>query len=153
MRRNLEHRLALAEISAGAISWVDRQAAHHWQSLHARIHLHELIRERFRVMGIDPALAATLRGDEEAVAQRAIPDAPELKAAEEPILRSECSNGDDGAGRVRAKIARMADQYLSGERRLDLANASLAELLGFCVAVGMERGDEVSGSAVYPLRA
>ena len=38
----------------------------------------------------------------------------------------------------------MAEQYLSGQQRLDLANASPAELLAFCVAVEMEGGDEVS---------
>jgi hypothetical protein len=38
----------------------------------------------------------------------------------------------------------MAEQYLSGQQRLDLANASPAELLAFWVAVEMERGDEVS---------
>jgi hypothetical protein len=81
----------------------------------------------------------TLRRGEEAAAElAAIPDTPDLKAADEAILRAECRNDDDGAQQVREKIARMAKLYRSGDHRLDLANASPAELLAFCVAVEME---------------
>ena len=99
-------------------------------------------------MGIDPALAETLRRGEEAAAElAAIPDTPELKVADEAIVRPESNNGDDVARQVWAKIARMEKQYRDGEHRLDLANASPAELPAFCLAVEMERGDEVSRSA------
>jgi hypothetical protein len=124
---------------ATAISWVDQQATDHRRSLRARIEWCDLIRKRFRVMGIDPALAVTLRRGEEAAAElAAIPDTPDLKAADEAMVRPECSDGDDGARRVRARIEQMAEQYRSGQHQLDLANASPAQLLAFCVAVEME---------------
>ena len=76
----------------------------------------------------------------------AIPDSPTLKAADEAIARPDGSNGDDGRARSRRKIVRMAEQYRGGQHRLDLANASPAELLTLCVAVEME-ADELSESA------
>jgi hypothetical protein len=133
--------VARAEITTAAISRVDRQAAGHRQSLRAFVAIIELIRERLRIMEIDPALAVALRRGEEAAAElAAIPDTPELKAADEAIVLPESNNGDDDACQVRAKIARMAKQYRDGELRLDLANASPAELLAFCVPVEMESG-------------
>jgi hypothetical protein len=90
-------------------------------------------------MGIDPALAETLRRSDAAVAElAAIPDTRELERADEAILRTECSNSDNRAHHVREKIARMAELYRSGRHRLDLANASTAELLAFCVADEIE---------------
>jgi hypothetical protein len=48
-----------------------------------------LIWDRLRVIGIDPALAETLRRGEEAVAElAAIPDTLDLKTTDEAILRS-----------------------------------------------------------------
>jgi hypothetical protein len=95
------------------------------------------------------ALAVTLRRGEAAAAElAAIPDTPELKVAHDAIVRPECSNWDNGARRARAKIVRMAEQYLRGQHRLDLANASPAELLAFCVAAEMVRG--TSGSRLGP---
>jgi hypothetical protein len=73
--------------------------------------------------------------------------AAELAASRmQPTRRTYAQNTAAGTGRAksRRKIARMAEQYPSGQQRLDLANASPAELLAFCVAVEMERGDEVS---------
>ena len=62
-------------------------------------------------------------------------------------MRAEYDNRDDGVCQVSAHLAWMTELYRSGQHRLDLSNASLAELLAFCVAVEMERGDKVSGSA------
>jgi hypothetical protein len=136
---DLEHRLAHAETSAPAISWVDRQAACHRRLLRAYVKLHQLIRQRLRVMGIDLALAESLRrGDEAAAELAAIPDTPELERADKAILRTKCSNSGDGAHRVIGKIARMAELYRSGQHRIDFANASLCELLAFCVASEIE---------------
>jgi hypothetical protein len=90
-------------------------------------------------MGIGAALAMTRRRGEEAVAElAAIPDSPTLKAADEAMMCLECTDGDDGARQVPAKIAWMAEQYRGGQHRLDLAYASPAELLAFCDAVEME---------------
>jgi hypothetical protein len=89
MRRDLERRLARAEIPAPETSWGDRKAAHHRQSLRTRVALHQLIRERLRVIGVDPALAESLRlGDEAAAELAAIPDTPELERADEAIVRA-----------------------------------------------------------------
>ena len=138
MSRDLEHRLARAEMASCATGWLDRPAAHHRQSLRACVELHELIRERFRVMGIDPALAVALRRGEEAAAELAgIPDTPDLTAADEPITTAHYCNADDQC-EFKAKIERIAEQYRGGQHQLDLANASRAELLAFCVAVEMD---------------
>ena len=139
MCRDLERRLARAEISAPMISWVDRQAAHRRQSLRTRVKCCDLIRERFRVMGIDSCSAVALRRGEEAATElAAIPDSPDLKAADEAIMTADYSNADDRSCEFKAKIERIAEQYRGGQRQLDLANASPAELLAFCVAVEMD---------------
>jgi hypothetical protein len=100
--------------------------------------LHEFNRERLRAVGIDPRLAVALQRGEEAAAElAAIPDTPELKAADEAIVRAGRGDRDDGACAFKAKIERIADQYRSRQHQLDLANASPAELLAFCVAAGV----------------
>jgi hypothetical protein len=85
-------------------------------------------------MGMDPRLAVALRRGEEAAAElAAIPDTPELQAADAAMMRTERSDGEDWACEFEAKIARIAEQYRSGQHQLDLADASPAELLAFCV--------------------
>ena len=139
MRKDLERRLARAEISAPVISWVDRQAADRRRLLRARVALHQLLRSRLRVMGVDLALVESLRrGDEAAAELTGIPDTPELQRADEAILRTKCSNSGDGAHRFRGKIARMAERYRGGQHRIDFANASPYQLLAFCVANEIE---------------
>jgi hypothetical protein len=108
--------------------------------------LHQLIRERLRIIGVDPALAESLRlGDEAAAELAAIPDTPELERADEAILRAKCSNCDDGAHHVREKIARMAELYRSGQHRIDFADAS--ELLAFALPVRLKIGIKCRGAA------
>jgi hypothetical protein len=139
MRRDLTCRLVKAEVFTPPISCVDRQAAHYRQSLRTCINWCDLIRERFRVMGIDPGLAVALRrGDEAAAELAAIPDSLDLKAADGAIVTADYSNADDRSCEFKAKIGRIAEQYRGGEHQLDLANASPAELLAFCVAVEMD---------------
>src|SRR5271155_661326 len=136
MRRDLERRLAHAETLVPAIFWVDRQAADHRRSLRACVELHQLIRERLREMGVDPALAETLRrGDAAAAELAAIPDTPELERADEAILRTERSNSDDRVHHAREEIARMAELNRSGQHRVDFANARPVQLLAFCVEI------------------
>ena len=148
MRRDLERRLARAEMSAPEISWGDRKAADRRQSLRTRVKLHQFIREHLRKIGGDPALAPRLRlGDEAAAELAAIPDTPELERADEAILRANCSNSDDGAHHVREKIARQAELYRSGQHRIDFAKASVFELLAFCVAGEIEDRNKMSGLA------
>ena len=52
-------------------------------------------------------------------------------------MRTDRGDGNDGACEFKAKIERIAEQYRSREHHLDLANASPAELLAFCVAAGV----------------
>ena len=54
------------------------------------------------------------------------------------IVTCDYSTEDDRSCEFKAKIERIAKQYRSGQHQLDLANASPAELLAFCVAVEME---------------
>src|SRR4029077_20183477 len=128
MSRELERRLARAEISAPMISWVDRQAAHRRQSRRTRVKCCDLIRERFRVMGIDSCSAVALRRGEEATADAAAnPDSPHLKAADEAIATADYSNADDRSCEFKAKIERIAEQYRGGQHLLGLANDDPAE--------------------------
>ena len=139
MRRDLTSRLSKAEVMQPAISWVDRNAAHRRQSLRNCVKWSNLIRERLCLIGIDPGLAVSLRRGEEAAAElAAIPDSVDLKADDEMILTSDYSNGNDAVTEFGAKTVRMAELYRTGKHRLDLANASPAELLAFCVSVEME---------------
>jgi hypothetical protein len=64
----------------------------------------------------------------------AIPDSPDLKAADEAIMTADYSNADYRSCEFKAKIERIAEQYRGGQHQLDLANASPAELFAFCVA-------------------
>jgi hypothetical protein len=68
----------------------------------------------------------------------AIPDSDELRAADEAIVHIGHNDGDEGARQFPTKIDQMAELYRSGQHRLDLAKASPAELLAFCVAVEIE---------------
>jgi hypothetical protein len=90
-------------------------------------------------MAVAPALAETLRrGDAAAAELAAIPDTPELQRADEAILRTKANNTNGGAHHAREKMARMAEQFRSGQHRVDFTNASPAELLAFCVASEIE---------------
>jgi hypothetical protein len=90
-------------------------------------------------MGIDPAIAVSLQRDEEAAAELAeIPDTFELRAADGAIVRADCGDGNETARQFCGKIEQMAARIRDEERQLDLASASPAQLLAFCVAVEME---------------
>jgi hypothetical protein len=100
--------------------WVDRQAAHRRHSLRTRVNCCDLIRERFRVMGIDSYSSVALRRGEKATAElAAIPDSPYLKAADEAIVTADYSNADDRSCEFKAKIERIAEQHRGGQRQLD----------------------------------
>jgi hypothetical protein len=141
MRRDLAHRLARAEIAATATNWAARQAAHRRVLLRSCAKLHHVIRDRLHAMGIDAALVVALQRGEKATAElAAIPDTDELRAADEAIVSADHRNGDETTRQFRAKIDQMARQYRDGQHRPDLAQASPAELLAFCVAVEIEAG-------------
>jgi hypothetical protein len=90
-------------------------------------------------MGVDPALAvAPRRCDAAAVELAQIPDTVELRAADAAIVRADCGDGNEAARQSCEKIEQMAARIRDEEHQLDLANASPAQLLAFCVAVEME---------------
>jgi hypothetical protein len=146
MRRDLERRLLRAEIDTAAVSWVDRQKAEHREDLRLFVKLQGLIRERLQEMGFDPQLTRRLQDLEAAAELAAIPDTPDLRAADEAILRADRANRGDLGREFEAKVLRIAERYRSDQHQLDLASASLIELFAFCVAVEME-ADEFSASA------
>jgi hypothetical protein len=86
-------------------------------------------------MRLDPALAVSLQSGEEAAAEvAAIPDTEPLRSADEAITRRHPNDGDEVRSRVEAQIQRIAANMCEGFQP-DFANASLAELLAFCVAM------------------
>jgi hypothetical protein len=87
-------------------------------------------------MGLDPALAESLQRGEDAAAElAAIPDSEALRMADEAITRTDLANRSESHSRVEAKIERMAENFCDGSQQLNFANASVAQLLAFCVAI------------------
>jgi hypothetical protein len=97
-------------------------------------------------MGFDPELAGGLQDLKAAAELAAIPDTPDLKAADEAILHADRANRGDLGREFEAEVVRIAKLYRSSQHQLDLALASPIELIAFCVAVEME-ADESSASA------
>jgi hypothetical protein len=140
VQQDFKRRLARAEITASAVHPADLQAASHRQLLRTRVHLCEFIRERFLLMGLDPALAVSLHHGEDAAAElAAIPDTEALRTADEALTHSDLDDYREDALSVRAKIQRMADNIaddiIDKGVQPNFAKASLAELWAFCVAM------------------
>jgi hypothetical protein len=132
-KRDFKRRLARVETAVSATHPADRQAASHRQGLRALARTCEIIRKRFLLIGLDPALAVSLRGGEDAAAElAAIPDSEALRTADEAMTRTDDCGG--ARSRVVAEIERMAAFYCGGFQP-DLANASVVELLAFTVAI------------------
>jgi len=92
-------------------------------------------------MGIDPAAAVSPQAGDEAVAElAAIPDSLELLTADIAITR-----GDDGdCTEAQADFERLV-AMLRDEPQLDLADASICDLMAYCVALtNMARGQSTS---------
>jgi len=143
MRRALERRLARVEATAFAMSWSDLQKALHRQSLRTIAHCCDLIRGRFRLMGLDPALAEALkRGEEAAVELAAIPNTPELKAADDAIVCSARTKRE--ASDFYQRIEQTAARFREEQRQPDLSNWTIAELMAFCVSIEMDAWAEES---------
>ena len=143
IRRDLERRLVRAEIAATAARGADRQAASHRKALRALVWTCETIRKGLLLMGLDPAFAESLQHGEDAAAElAAIPDSEALRMADEAITRTDLADRSESRSRVEAKIERMAENFCDGSQQLNFANASVAELLAFCVAIEkLARGD------------
>jgi hypothetical protein len=115
---------------------VDQEAASHRERLRALVAICESIRKRFLLMGLDPALAVSLhRGENAATELAAIPDSEALPIADEAITHNDLDDRGGAWSRVNAKIERMAADIIRGGVQPNFANASVAELLAFCVAI------------------
>jgi hypothetical protein len=134
IRRDLERRLARAEIDKSAIAWADRAAAHHREALRARVKFCRHISERLRTIGINPELATTLRRGDEALSElSAIPDTDELRSADEAIIRDDLGDSEEGRRLFVALIERMTTQCRRGGQP-DFATAPPVVLFAFCIA-------------------
>jgi hypothetical protein len=135
VQQDFKRRLARAEITASAVHPADLKAARDRQSLRTCAAICEFIRERFLLMGLDPALAVRLRVGEEAAAKlAAMPDTEALRSADLAITRSGLNDYGEAHSTFVAEIERLAAIYCEGVQP-NFANASLAELLPFCVAM------------------
>jgi hypothetical protein len=86
-------------------------------------------------MGLDPALAVGLQAGEEAAAElAAIPDWEALRRADDMITRGEGGDRTGVRSSFEAKIEPMVARFCEGAEP-NFANASVAELLAFCVAI------------------
>src|SRR5215472_13739898 len=153
MRRDLKRRLARAEMAAAAIIKPDQEAARHRQKLRDCVQFLQRIRRFLVLMGIDPAVATALhRGEEAAAELAAIPDTPELEAADAALLLSQNRNVDEKADReCWAKIDQMVERYRSGELQPDFVRASPVALWAYCIAAAKEAwGDEAVASFILP---
>ena len=105
VQQDFKRRLARAEITASAVHPADLQAASDRQSLRTRAKICEFIRERFLLMGLDPALAVSLRRGEEAAAElAAIPDLEALRTADEALTHSDLDDcGEEECEQRRGK--------------------------------------------------
>jgi hypothetical protein len=136
VQQDFKRRLARAEITTSAVHPADLQAASHRGLLRVRTAICEFIRERFLLIGLDPALAVRLRWGEEAAAElAAIPDSEALRTADEALTHSDLDDCGDARSSLEAKIQRMADNIIDEGVQPDFAKASLLELWAFCVAM------------------
>jgi hypothetical protein len=95
VQQDFKRRLARAEITASAVHPADLHAASNRRLLRARTAICEFIREQFLLMGLDSALAVSLRVGKEAAAKlAAIPDTEALRTADEALTHSDLD--DDG---------------------------------------------------------
>jgi hypothetical protein len=134
IKPDLKRWLARLEIRASTTHWADRHAAHYRKTRRAVVEICEAIRERLALMGLDPALAVSLRRGQEAAAElAAIPDSEALRAADEAITRDDQSDYGE-ASTLMAQIEGMAAHFWDGSQP-DLANAALAKLFAFCFAI------------------
>jgi len=135
VQQDFKRRLARAEITASAVHPADLQAASHRQSLRVRATIYEFIRERFLLMGLDPALAVSLRWGEEAAAKlAAIPDTEALRTADEAFTHSDLDDDGEAVSFVVEKIERMVAIYREGVQP-NFASVSVAELWAYCIAM------------------
>ena len=141
VQQDFKRRLARAEITASAVHPADLHAASNRRLLRARTAICEFIREQFLLMGLDPALAVSLRVGKEAAAKlAAIPDTEALRTADEAFTHSDLDDDGEAVSFVVEKIERMVAIYREGVQP-NFAGVSVAELWAYCIAMA-EVGSE-----------
>ena len=94
-------------------------------------------------MGLDPALAVSLRHGEEAAAElAAIPDTEALRAADEALKHSDLDDDGEACSTYsasrraehNAKMERMVAMYREGLQP-NFANDSVVQLWAYCIAM------------------
>jgi hypothetical protein len=143
VQQNFKRRLARAEITVSAVHRADLQAASDRQLLRTSVVICEFIRKRFLLMGLDPALAKSLRRGEEAAAKlAAIPDTEALRTADEALTHSDLDDDGEACSTYsasrraedNAKMERMVAIYREGVQP-DFASVSVMQLWAYCIAM------------------
>lgn len=117
----------------------DSAAAERYHLLSARAAIGQAVRWSLACRGIDPSRAVALRLADEAAAELAVLGSPPPLAPADPPGRG----GDpasDPVARFGDRMGRLAAQYRDRGEVPDLAQASLAELLAWCIAHPEEAG-------------
>jgi hypothetical protein len=141
VQQDFKRRLALAEIAASAVHAADRHAASDRQLLRTSVHVCEVIRKQFLLMGLDPALAASLRRGEEAAAKlAAIPDTEALRSADVALTHSDLDDDGEVRRTFNARMERLAAIYREGVQP-DFASVSVEQLWAYCIAMAEARGE------------
>jgi hypothetical protein len=135
VQQDFKRRLARAEITASAVHPADLQAASHRRSLRTRAKICEFIRERFLLMGLDPALALSLRVGKEAAAKlAAIPDTEALRTADEALTHSDLDDDGEARSTFKAKLEKIVAIYRGGVQP-NFASVSVVQLRAYCIAM------------------
>ena len=145
VQQDFKRRLARAEITASAVHAADLHAASDRQLLRTSVHICEVIRERFLLMGLDPALAVSLRRGEEAAAKlAAIPDTEALRTADEALTHSDLDDDGEARSTFDARMERLVAIYREGVQP-NFASVSVEQLWAYCIAMA-EVGSGVNDS-------
>ena len=86
-------------------------------------------------MGLDPALAVSLRVGKEAAAKlAAIPDTEALRTADEAFTHSNLDDDGEASSTFKAKMERLVAIYREGDQP-NFARVSVAQLWAYCIAM------------------
>ncbi len=141
--RPLDTRLARVEgRRAAAIAETSVGAARQRRLLRAEAAIGSLVREALARRGVDPGAVTRLRlADDAAAALAALSDTPELARADREALPPATERERASADVITAKIRGMTRSFAAAPAP-DFANASLAELFAWSLAVAAGGGAE-----------
>ena len=129
IKRDFKRRLACIEAKTSGIEDAELTAARHRELLRWCVHVCNLIRDRFLLLGLDPTSAVRLKLGEEAAAELgAIPDTEALRMADEAIVHRYSIACGTASSEFIANIERSASNMCKNFKT-DLANASLEDFI------------------------